>query len=177
MMTVTVTGRHVDISAATRLQIEKKIGGLQRVLNGHAVSAHCVITKERLRVNCELTFHAAGDHMLVGIGHHARLVTAVGLAIDKVSEQARRLADRWKTRKREARRLTEAPMAVEPVAAERTPRVIRARGYSVKPLSVEDAILALDQQPFLVFRHTETERIAVLFRRPDGHLGLIDTEG
>ena len=39
MMTVTLTGRHIDIPASTRLQIEKRIGRLHRVLNDHAVSA------------------------------------------------------------------------------------------------------------------------------------------
>ena len=175
MMTVTVTGRHIEMAAGTRRQIEKKIAGLQKILNGNAVSAHCVITQERLRVNCELELHAPGDHVLVGIGRHPRLTTAVGLAIEKVSQQARRLADRYKSRKRETRRRTDLPPSgVEPAAPERAIRVIRARGYSVKPLSLEDAILALDQQPFLVFRDAETERTAVLFRRPDGHLGLID---
>jgi len=174
MMTVTVTGRHIEMAPATRRQIEKKIDGLHKVLNGNAVSAHCVITQERLRVNCELTVHAPGDHMLVGIGRHPRLITAVGLALEKVSQQARRLADRWKSRKRETRRQTDVAAAMAEPAAEGAVRVIRARGYSVKPLDLEDAILALDQQPFLVFRDAETERIAVLFRRPDGHLGLID---
>ena len=50
------------------------------------------------------------------------------------------------------------------------------RGYSVKPLGIDDAVMALGDQAFLVFRHMETERVAVLFRRPDGNLGLIDPE-
>ncbi|MEO8483984.1 MAG: ribosome-associated translation inhibitor RaiA [Acidobacteriota bacterium] len=174
MMTVTVTGRHIEIPAATRLQIEKRIGRLHRVLNEHAVSAQCVVTRERLGVACELTVHAKGDHMLVAIGRHARLITAVGEAIEKVSHQAERLADRWKTRKRDRRRPPEP--AVEAAPVERVPRVIRTRGYSVKPLSIDDAVMALGEQVFLVFRHTETERVAVLFRRPDGNFGLIDAE-
>jgi len=174
MMTVTLTGRHIDIPASTRLQIEKRIGRLHRVLNDHAVSAQCVVTRERLGVACELTLHAKGDHMLVGIGRHARLITAVGEAIEKVSHQAQRLADRWKTRKRDGRRLPEPVLDAAPI--DRAPRVIRARGYSVKPLGIDDAVMALGDQAFLVFRHMETERVAVLFRRPDRNLGLIDPE-
>ncbi len=174
MMTVTVTGRHLEIPATTRQQIEKRIARLHRVLNDHAVSAQCVVTRERLGVACELTVHAKGDHMLVAVGRHARLITAVGEAIEKVSHQAQRLADRWKTRKRDGRR--PAVPAVDAAPIERATRVIRARGYAVKPLSVDDAVMALGEQAFLVFRHTETERVAVLFRRPDGNLGLIDAE-
>jgi ribosome hibernation promoting factor len=45
-------------------------------------------------------------------------------------------------------------------------------------MNVEDAVLELSAggRPFLVFRQAASERIAVLFRRPDGHFGLIEPE-
>jgi putative sigma-54 modulation protein len=57
------------------------------------------------------------------------------------------------------------------------PAVRRTR-YAVKPMSVEDAALRIEaaREPFVVFRHAETERIAILYQRPDGRLGLIDPE-
>jgi putative sigma-54 modulation protein len=57
------------------------------------------------------------------------------------------------------------------------PQVRRTR-YAVKPMSVEDAALRIEaaREPFVVFRHAETERIAILYQRPDGRLGLIDPE-
>jgi putative sigma-54 modulation protein len=179
MMTVTVTGRHVDVAPGTRQQIEKKIRRLERILNDNAVSAQCVVTQERLRVVCELTVHAKGDHQLVALGRHPRLVTAVGLAIEKVSQQAQRLADRWKTRRREVRGSRTVSKGVDvAIPLEPRRRVIRSRSTAVKPMTIDDAMVAIDvdQQPFLVFRDAETESVAVLFRRPDGHFGLIDTE-
>ncbi len=175
-MTVTVTCRQVEVPSAVRAQIERKIARLERLLRDNVVSAQCVLTQERVQVICELTVHARGDHQLVAVGKHARLVTAVNLAVEKVSQQAQRLMDRWKTRRRAngrglaAREVPETP--------ERAPRVIRARNASIKPMTVDDAVIALEaaKQPFLVFRQMPSDGVAILFRRPDGHLGLIDTE-
>ncbi|HWB30182.1 MAG TPA: HPF/RaiA family ribosome-associated protein [Vicinamibacterales bacterium] len=175
-MTVTVTCRQVDVPSTVRAQIERKVARLERLLRDNGVSAQCVLTRERAHVCCELTVHARGDHQLVAIGKHARAVTAANLAVEKVSQQAQRLMDRWKTRRRaNGRALVEREV---PAAAERTTRVIRARNTAIKAMTVDDAVLALEaaKQPFLVFRHHASEAVAILFRRPDGHLGLIDTE-
>jgi putative sigma-54 modulation protein len=57
-------------------------------------------------------------------------------------------------------------------------RIIRARRYAVKPLSVDDAALEVGQTPdaFIVFRNTSNDAVTVLFRRADGHIGLIEPE-
>ena len=50
--------------------------------------------------------------------------------------------------------------------------------YAVKPMRVEDAALRIQssREPYLVFRHAETARVAILVARPDGRFGLIDPE-
>jgi putative sigma-54 modulation protein len=54
--------------------------------------------------------------------------------------------------------------------------VVRARRYAVKSLSVDDAAARLGEAAFLVFRQAATGRVAVVFRRPDGRVGLIEPE-
>ena len=57
-------------------------------------------------------------------------------------------------------------------------RIIRARRYAVKPMSVDEAAMEVadGRDAFLVFRNSSTEEINVLFRRADGNLGLIEPE-
>lgn len=57
-------------------------------------------------------------------------------------------------------------------------RIIRARRYEVKPMSVDEAAMEVadGSDAFLVFRNAATDTINVLFRRPDGNLGLIEPE-
>ena len=63
-------------------------------------------------------------------------------------------------------------------AEQKVLRVIRARRYEVKPMSVDEAALEVvdGEDSFLVFRNAATDTINVLFRRPDGNLGLIEPE-
>jgi putative sigma-54 modulation protein len=79
-----------------------------------------------------------------------------------------------------ARGASAAPAAAGRAAAveAREPRIIRARRYEVKPMSVDEAALEVadGEDTFLVFRNAETDAINVLFRRPDGNLGLIEPE-
>lgn len=186
-MKILVTGRHVTVTDAVRASIAKKLQRLERLLNSNAVSAQCLISQERAVFICELTVHARGDHMLHAVGRDASLGTAVGFAIDKAAQQASRLADRWKTRRRtdrpaapERRAGTTAAATEAPAreAADGAPRIIRARSTVVKPMTVDDAAMefAADNRPFFVFRDSATERMALLYRRADGHFGLIDLE-
>ena len=183
-MKLLVTGRQVTVTDAIRQDIDRKIGRLARVLNDSAVSAQCVVARERGRFVAELTVHARGDHTLHAVGKHAALGTAVGLAVDKVAQQATKLADRWKTRRKAGRRREAPPLANdgEAISAQEgqtpTSRVIRSRQAPVRPMSLDDAVLALSagDRPFFVFRHDASNAVAVLYRRPDGHFGLIEPE-
>ncbi len=176
-MTLTVTGRHVELSPLVRQQIQTRFTRLERPLNDSLVSAQCIVTKERQQFVCEVTVHVRGDHMLVGVGRHERVLPAVSAAIDKVKQQGQKLSDRWKTRRRSGPKLVDVT-AVAPKPAARPARtpVVRARRYAVRSLTVEDAASRLGTAPFLVFRQAGTGRVAVVFRRPDRKVGLIEPE-
>jgi putative sigma-54 modulation protein len=178
-MKLSVTGRHMDVTAAVRQQIEQKLRRLDRVLNDSAISAQCVLSQQRGMTVCELIVHARQDHTLHGLGRHAQLGRAVTLAVDKVMQQAQRLKDRWQTRRRGAVNgaRTAAPVA-ERLPVEGGPRVIRYRPSTVKPMSVEDAVqqLSAGAQQVLVFRDADSDAVAVLWRRPDGNFWLLGSE-
>ena len=75
------------------------------------------------------------------------------------------------------------PVAAGAARGSDTVRVTRVAGvrktrYAVKPMDLDDAVLRFRAaaEPFLLFWSVETERLALLFERPDGRLGLIDPE-
>jgi putative sigma-54 modulation protein len=182
-MTLSVTGRHLELSSNVRQQIQKKFARLDRLLNDKAVSAQCTIDRERTQHICEITIHARGDHILVAVGKHERLLTAVGTAIEKVAAQAQKLTGRWKTGKRQRTPVPEAVASVVPARPARARRtraaaaaVVRATRYRVRTLTAEEAAGELGEAAFLVFRQAATGRVTVVFRRPDGKVGLIDPQ-
>ena len=101
-MKTTVTGRHVEISTELRELILRKLEKLERVLSDSAVSAQVIFRREHDTCAAEVVLHARGDHMLHGEGESPTWAKAVGIAVDKVDQQAHTLKGKWETRRRRA---------------------------------------------------------------------------
>ena len=174
-MRLELTGRHLSITPAVRKIVSKELAATLRLLNDNAVSAQVVLTREKAQHRAEVTLHARGEHFLHGAGTGRGVSEAMNAAMAKIDRQAEKLKGKWEARKRR-----KAPRPAAEPAAEPTQdvRIIRARRYAVKPLSIDDAALEIGSaaDAFLVFRNVATDSISVLFRRPDGHFGLIEPE-
>ena len=195
-MRLELTGRHVTITPAVRKAVEQRLARVTRMLNDSIVSVQVVIAKEKFRHRVDMTLHARGDHMLHGEGAGRDLSTALAGAAEKIEHQAQKLKSKWTERKRQGVSAAKAGSAApRPERARHAfssgialpaggdgeasgVRIIRARRYAVKLMSVDEAALAVGPggDAFLVFRNTTTDTVSVLFRRPDGNLGLIEPE-
>jgi putative sigma-54 modulation protein len=177
LMRLELTARHHAITPAERKQVERLLTPTLRMLNDNAVSAQVVLVRERSRHRAEITLHARGEHFLHGAGLGSDLAAALGAAIGKIDRQAHRMKGKWEARKRRKVPKGASP-ATLPADDGQVVRIIRARRYAIKPLSVDEAALEVGAKPdaFLVFRNTANDAVTVLFRRPDGHIGLIEPE-
>src|SRR5689334_1895468 len=103
-MRLELTGRHVDITPGLRRLVEQKLYKLERLLNDSAVSAHAVLTRDKHRNRAEITLHARGEKFLHGIGDSAVWEQSIGLAIEKLTQQARKVKGKWKEPRKAARK-------------------------------------------------------------------------
>jgi putative sigma-54 modulation protein len=176
-MRVDITGRHIDITSGLRQLIDKSLARVERLLNDNAVSATVVLTKEKYRHKTEVVVHAKGDHIMSGIGEGNTWPLSVRKAAAKIEHQAQTLKSRWTEGKRQRKNNRAVTVAAIPEPSPAR-RVVRATRYAVKPMSIDDATQRLDAVPetFVVFRNADTDAISVLFRRKDGHLGLIEPD-
>jgi putative sigma-54 modulation protein len=57
-------------------------------------------------------------------------------------------------------------------------RIVQSPHYSLKPMTVEEAAVQLDMKnrEVFVFRKQGSEKWAVIFRRKDGHFGLVEPD-
>jgi putative sigma-54 modulation protein len=195
-MRLELTGRHIRITPGLRQLVEEGLQKLDRVLHDSAVSLQAVLSQQKHRHQVEMTLHARGEHFFHGAGQGKDWETAVNQALDKVEQQARRLKGKWTEgrRRRAVSAAKAAAAAPRPERGgrgfgerrrvpgddgqERAIRIIRARRTASKPMSVDEAALEVGEAAgaFIVFRNASTEAVNVLFRRPDGHLGLIEPE-
>jgi putative sigma-54 modulation protein len=193
-MRLELTGRHVTITPAVRKVVERRLAKMERMLNDSIVSVQVVITREKTRHHVEMTLHARGEHFFHAAAAGRDLPAALGGAAEKLEHQAQKLKSKWTERKRQgvsaakagsaaprperARRLFDGSASASSGDLEVQVRIIRARRYAVKPMSVDEAALEVGAgaEAFIVFRNASTDTINVLFRRRDGNLGLIEPE-
>jgi putative sigma-54 modulation protein len=180
-MRVDITGRHVEITPALDSLINKRLKAMERVLNDSAVSALVIVTKEKYRHRVEMVIRARGDHTLSGLGEGNSWPLAIRMAAQKIEQQAKKLKGKWNDRKRQAARVVRHRKVAndhEGPAVAAGPRIVRATRYAVKPMSVEDAALRLDEgsDAFVVFRNADDDAVNILYRRRDGNIGLIEPD-
>jgi hypothetical protein len=65
----------------------------------------------------------------------------------------------------------------EEVADDYAPTVVAESTLALRSMSVADAVVELDMKdsPVFLFRNAGSERVNIVYRRPDGNIGWIDT--
>jgi putative sigma-54 modulation protein len=174
-MRLALTGRQVEITPEIRRLVEKKMARLDRVLNTRAVSGQVELWLQKFRHIVEVHVHARGGNMLQGRSAATSWDEAMSMAIDRLVKQAQKLKGKWQERKREAAPVKRALVGPSTRIAQ-AQRIVRARRYPVRPMSLEEAAQAIapTADAFLVFRNSSTDAISVMFRRKDGDIGLIE---
>lgn len=174
-MQIEYTGRQTEVSPGLRALAERKLRKLARVLP-RITHVHVVLAGDKHRQLAEVSIQS--KHLtLTAAEESADMSTSLSNVMDKLERQAERRLGKLRQRRRApASRAVPAVPARE--AAESPRRLIRSRRFVVKPMTVEEAVLEVEanRDGLLVFRDAATERVNVLFRRKDGHLGLIEPE-
>jgi putative sigma-54 modulation protein len=182
-MMIQITGRHVEVPAKLKSFIESRVAKLDRYIDG-ITDIHVTLSSEKYRQIAELNVHSRGNVHLSAREASEDLKMSVTQAIEKIAGQAKKQqSKRIDRRRRRPRAETEGSFNVIAADVGRTPqtipRVIESKRFVIKPLSVEEAVLAIEEQgmEFLVFRNAASDRTSVLYKRPDGNFGLIEPEG
>jgi len=192
-MRLELTGRHVRITPGIKRLVDERLQKLDRLLHDRAVSLQVVLYLEKFRHRVEMTLHARGEHFFHGTGNGTAWELAVNQALGKINQQARKLKGKWDEGKRQRMSAAKASSAAprpergglgeargraEGDGAGRVPRVVRVRSRAAKPMTIEDAAAELGDgnDAVIVFRNSSNDAVTVLFRRPDGNLGLIEPE-
>jgi putative sigma-54 modulation protein len=170
------TGRHVDVTPALRRHVEDHFSKIEAIFTDTTARAHVIIEVEKNRHMGEILLHWRGE-TLTARDVNADMYQALTRAIQKIEKQAVKLKKKLIDRKQGAQSLSSlAPDEGKVEASSPAPRIINARRYNVKPMTPEEAALALseDTNQFLVFRDSENNRLGVLYKRKDGNYGLIE---
>ncbi len=180
-MAVEFTGRNVPVTSNLRALAQERVQKLERHLGGPA-QVRVVLSQEKHRFGAEV------------IATHRRRLwkaqeetgdprAALALAFEKIDAQAMKDVEKRRDRKHRGGTPAKSAAAEEPASSRDSSaavspewRIVRmSQRSAVKPMSIEEAALRLDNAPleFLVFRDAANERISILYKRRDGDFGLI----
>lgn len=177
-MAVECTGRNVEVTASLKQLAQERTQRLERHLGGPA-DVRVVLSHEKHRFGAEIiAIHRRRRWKAQEETADPR--AAVALAFEKIDAQAMRDSEKRRDRKHRGwtRFLPKGWRTPAAPAAGAAARIVRTIPSAVKPMSVDEAALALESsgQEVLVFRDASSDRVSVLFRRGDGDLGLIVPE-
>ena len=173
-MKYTYTGKGMEVSESLKARVEKKLGKLERYFRDEPEATVRFKQQKGARNIIEITVSTGGvilraeecsNDMYLSIDH----------AVDKLESQIRR--HRTKLEKR-IRSSELEPVAEVPAFEEQSYDIVRVKKFSVKPMSVEDAITQMELlgHDFFLFMNEESESMNVLYRRHDGTYGLLQPD-
>lgn len=174
-MQITVTFRHVDPTPALRAHAEEKITRVTRKYFRRPGDAHVILAVSKQRHVAEVTLQA-DHHTLFAKETTQDLYSAIDLATTKLEHQAQKLKAKRGSRKGgESARAMPAPA----VDGERPRPRIQSRSVVPRLMSVDDAVERLEgsDEDLLLFTNEATERLAVVYKRKDGGIGLLKPSG
>ena len=174
-MQLSVKGRSLEITPAIRAYAEEKLNRLTRYLE-NILSMHVVLSVLKHRQIAEVTLRVR-DLTIRAEEEGDDLYSSIDLVVEKLERQILRYKERILAHGNRGGTRGNRTETVAP-AGEEEPRVVRTKRFDVKPVAVDEAILQMNLlgHSFYVFRNATTEEVNVIYRRRDGHYGLIEPE-
>ena len=181
-MRILFTGRKAHLTPALKALAESKLVKLEKYL-GAILDSHVILSREKHRHVAEIVVKARAQ-TLAAKGEAVEFQDALAACTDRLLTQARKVSGRRTARRKGRgpwngrRRGIDVEMPASDGGEDGAPAVVPMGRMAVRPMSIREAVLRAQdsERPVLVFRDLASQQVAVLFRRPDGQFGLVETE-
>jgi putative sigma-54 modulation protein len=195
-MDIVVRGKNVDVPPRLRKLAREKVRKISKFTHdaGRVEVEFSELRNRRVSDNqvCDVIVHLKGNFVKA----HAAAsepAAALDLVLDKVEHQVARIKEKRVTRTHAPRRNRAAAVDADVLSAPAgnvevdedddddgiLNRIVKTKRLTMKPMGPEEAALQMDLlgHDFFLFTNAENGHAAVLYRRRDGNLGLIETTG
>lgn len=179
-MKTIVKGKNFDVHDSDRQYAERKLARLERLLDDRS-EAMVELSMEQHRSTDDS--HIVDVTLMIdGQVLRGRAAAATHRAgIDEVVDKVERRAVDFKSKPRLRARPDEEKAILRRIADgdsgdQRPRKIVKVKRFDIEPMFEEDAASRMDElgHDFFVFVNAEYERVAILYRRDDGDLGLIE---
>jgi len=179
-MQVVVTFRHFEANDAVKSYAKEKMLKLKKYLE-RPLEARVVLSVEKFRSIAEATITGDG-YTINGMEKTNDMYSAIDKLVGKLERQILKHRGKAKPRRSgfssEDRRYRMNVLSSETRATGDETRIIESDEYSAKPMSLDEAILQLNEgeNDFVLFINSDSGSMNVVYRRKDGNYGLIEPE-
>ena len=177
-MNIVITGKELKATDAIKEYVEKKLERVERYFEGEEINASVTIKSQREMQIAEMQVNVKG-YSIRAVTETKDLYASIDKDIDILEGQIRKIkTKKEKMNKDESIRLKESASLEGAAVVEN--EVIKTLYYDIKPISVEDAKLKLQEKVgniFLTFVNVDTGKVNVLFKLKDSeNFGIVEPE-
>ena len=171
-MTITTTGRKLNVSDALNDYIEKKVSKLEKFFYADA-AVKCLLSAERGRDIAEITVNHNGM-IFRAQEESSDMYASVDKAVSAIESQIKKNKTRIEKRLRDgAFDIVEG--GEDEDVQEEIYEIARVKRFALKPMDVDEAILQMNilGHEFFLFDNIEENTPCVVYKRAGGGYGLI----
>jgi ribosome hibernation promoting factor len=180
-MNIEYIGRNFHLDERVRAHAAEKLEKLTKFLD-EPIEGRVTLEIEKHRHRAEVHVTHRQGALTATEETDGTMFDAINLATEKIEQQARRahkkLVDKRRRGDRNGYRWPVEILDRASVAGGGQPRVIHSTHLQIKPMTIEEAALQLEEAEteLVVFRDSASDRLSVLYKRKDDHYGLIAPE-
>ncbi|MEA2905216.1 MAG: hypothetical protein QOI12_2603 [Alphaproteobacteria bacterium] len=188
-----VSGKNIDLGEALRVRINQRIADATAKYFDGGYSGHVTVGKDGFGFRTECVIHLDSGIVLEANATAPDAYASADQAAERIEKRLRRYKRRLKDHQL-AR--ADGPAAndiafdsrnyvisapehdTDEEVGDFNPVIIAETTTALKRLSVSEAVMELDLTgvAVVVFRHAGHDRVNLVYRRPDGHIGWVDPQ-
>jgi putative sigma-54 modulation protein len=173
-MQTSVTFKNLDSSENLRAYVTDKLDRFDKYLYNPA-EANVVLSVEKFRHIAEINI--SGDRLnIIGKEETEDMYSAIDMVLDKLEKQIKKYKQKSRERRPAPKRKGKSDAQAEAGFHEdEDEQQIKIKHIEYKPMDIDEAIMQMEliSDNFLVFTNARNDQVNVIYRRKDGHYGLV----
>ncbi|TPW28077.1 ribosome-associated translation inhibitor RaiA [Martelella alba] len=184
-MSVRVSGKQMEVGEAFRQRIEDQIEEAVTKYFDGGYSSQITVEKSSNGFSADCKVHLDSGAVLHAAGKAHEPQAAFEAAFERIAKRLRRYKRKLKDHHNGAADFAEvaftvmdlAPDEMEEIPDDFAPTIVAESKTEVRTMAVATAVMSLDMtdKPLMLFRNPDNKSLNIVYRRPDGNIGWIDT--
>jgi putative sigma-54 modulation protein len=179
-MEILVRGEKLKVTKAIQDYAKDKLSKINKYFGeAERVKAVVVVSAKGYKQKAEVTLPLK-TVILRAEETREDLYAAIDVVVDKLERQIRKNKTKLQSKKLKDKVSKDFMLdVIEDIKDEKNEdKIVKRKKIEVKPMSEEEAILQMEllEHQFYIFKDSETNNIAVVYKRKEGNYGIIESE-